>query len=208
MKLTQLKQIIKEEITKLQLKEQALSNWDGNCNNVIPNNSVNDLKDLCMKCSPELTGGENASYDQQLDPSPCDCNLEGMPLMDFCRNKFPNLDLGLGSNTSGGGTSSGTGTSMASKDNAWANQFTTTVNNFKNPEKRKKFLDGRIKGWQMKLTKAGPKYKKQLNQRISVAKSLLNNGGLYSCKTDADCGPKSYCLNGACADGNRPTSSK
>jgi len=204
MKLTQLKQIIKEEITKLQLKEQALSNWDGNCGNVIPNNSVNDLKDLCLKCSDPAGG----AYDQQLDPSPCDCNLEGMPLMDFCRNKFPNLDLGLGSNTSGGGTSNKTGTSTASKGNAWANQFTTTVKNMKNPEKRKKFLDGRIKGWQRKLTKAGPKYKKQLNQRISVAKSLLNNGGLYSCRTDADCGPKGYCLNGACADGKKPTSSK
>lgn len=103
MKLTQLKNIIKEEIQNLQ--EQALSNWDGNCGNVIPNNSADDLKNLCMKCSPELTGGENSSYDQTLNPSPCDCNLNGMPLMDFCRNKFPSLYLGSGSNTSGGSTS-------------------------------------------------------------------------------------------------------
>jgi len=102
LKLTQLKNIIKEEIQNLQ--EQALSNWDGNCGNVIPNNSADDLKNLCMKCSPELTGGENSSYDQTLNPSPCDCNLNGMPLMDFCRSKFPSLDLGSGSNTSGGST--------------------------------------------------------------------------------------------------------
>ena len=168
MKLTQLKQIIKEEITKLQLKEQAPSNWDGNCGNVIPNNSIDELKNLCMKCSDPQGG----SYDQGLNPSPCDCNLEGFPsLMDFCRHKFPNLDLGLGSNTSGGSTNTGTG--VTPQDTAWATKFTTTVKKIRNPEKRKRFLDGRIRGWEKKLAKAGPKYKKQLGHRIRVAKELL-----------------------------------
>lgn len=93
MKLTQLKNIVKEEIKNL-LSEQT-SNWDGNCNSIISTYSnEEDLKSLCAKCDSD------GSYEQGLNPSPCDCNVNSMPLLDFCRKKLP--DLGIGINTDAG----------------------------------------------------------------------------------------------------------
>lgn len=94
---------------KAKMKEQASATWDGNCESIPTHYVGDDLKALCMKCDPGLTGGPNSSYEQQMDPSPCDCSINGESLADFCRSKFPNLGLGTGTGTT---TSTGIGTSV------------------------------------------------------------------------------------------------
>ena len=89
---------------KTRLREQnASATWDGNCGSILTHYVGNDLKALCSKCDPGTVGPGGGSYEMTMDPSPCDCDVEyagGMQsLSDFCRAKFPNLGLGLGTDT-------------------------------------------------------------------------------------------------------------
>tara|TARA_B100000035_G_scaffold40863_1_gene30731 strand:- start:186 stop:1127 length:942 start_codon:yes stop_codon:yes gene_type:complete len=89
---------------KTRLREQNASvTWDGNCGSILTHYVGNDLKALCSKCDPGTVGPGGGSYEMTMDPSPCDCDVEyagGMQsLSDFCRAKFPNLGLGLGTDT-------------------------------------------------------------------------------------------------------------
>ena len=87
---------------KRKLREQNINDtWDGSCGSIITHYVGDDLKSLCMKC--DLGIGGPGSYEQNMDPSPCDCTVpyagEMISLQDWCRAKFPNLGLGLGTDT-------------------------------------------------------------------------------------------------------------
>ena len=175
MKVSKLKQIIKEELKNIILEQDANSTWDGNCGSILTNYVGNDLKALCMKCDPGIGGP--GSFEQNMNPSPCDCSINGEPLADFCRSKFPNLGLGLGTST---GTGTGTGLDPFGPDlstdakpepkrpggtsfdvNSWSVGFNATVSRFNTPQKARRFLRQRINGWRKKRTTAGRKYRQQ-----------------------------------------------
>lgn len=87
---------------KTRLREQNINDtWDGSCGSIMTHYVGDDLKSLCLKC--DLGIGGPGSYEQQMDPSPCDCTVpyagSMISLPDFCRAKFPNLGLGLGTDT-------------------------------------------------------------------------------------------------------------
>ena len=187
MKVSKLKQIIKEELKNIILEQDANSTWDGNCGSILTNYVGNDLKALCIKCDPGIGGP--GSFEQNMNPSPCDCSINGEPLADFCRSKFPNLGLGLGTST---GTGTGTGLDPFGPDlstdakpepkrpggtsfdvNSWSVGFNATVSRFNTPQKARRFLRQRINGWRKKLTTAGRKYRKQLNAKIQHAIKLI-----------------------------------
>ena len=187
MKVLKLKQIIKEELKNIILEQDANSTWDGNCGSILTNYVGNDLKALCMKCDPGIGGP--GSFEQNMNPSPCDCSINGEPLADFCRSKFPNLGLGLGTST---GTGTGTGLDPFGPDlstdakpepkrpggtsfdvNSWSVGFNATVSRFNTPQKARRFLRQRINGWRKKRTTAGRKYRQQLNAKIQHARKLI-----------------------------------
>ena len=187
MKVLKLKQIIKEELKNIILEQDANSTWDGNCGSILTNYVGNDLKALCMKCDPGIGGP--GSFEQNMNPSPCDCSNNGEPLADFCRSKFPNLGLGLGTST---GTGTGTGLDPFGPDlstdakpepkrpggtsfdvNSWSVGFNATVSRFNTPQKARRFLRQRINGWRKKRTTAGRKYRQQLNAKIQHARKLI-----------------------------------
>ena len=195
MKVSKLKQIIKEELKNIILEQDANSTWDGNCGSILTNYVGNDLKALCMKCDPGIGGP--GSFEQNMNPSPCDCSINGEPLADFCRSKFPNLGLGLGTSI---GTGTGTGLDPFGPDlstdakpepkrpggisptgstsfnlGSWSSNFDTGVKRFKNPKKAQRFLRSRIQGWKRKKRTAGPNFKKQLNAKIKHARKLMRN---------------------------------
>ena len=187
MKVSKLKQIIKEELKNIILEQDANSTWDGNCGSILTNYVGNDLKALCMKCDPGIGGP--GSFEQNMNPSPCDCSINCEPLADFCRSKFPNLGLGLGTST---GTGTGTGLDPFGPDlstdakpepkrpggtsfdvNSWSVGFNATVSRFNTPQKARRFLRQRINGWRKKRTTAGRKYRQQLNAKIQHARKLI-----------------------------------
>ena len=189
MKVLKLKQIIKEELKNIILEQDANSTWDGNCGSILTNYVGNDLKALCMKCDPGIGGP--GSFEQNMNPSPCDCSINGEPLADFCRSKFPNLGLGLGTST---GTGTGTGLDPFGPDlstdakpepkrpggtsfdvNSWSVGFNATVSRFNTPQKARRFLRSRLQGWIRINRTAGPNFKKQLNAKIKHARKLMRN---------------------------------
>ena len=188
MKVSKLKQIIKEELKNIILEQDANATWDGNCGSILTNYVGNDLKALCLKCDPGIGGP--GSYEQNMNPSPCDCSINGEPLADFCRSKFPDLGLGLGTNTNvdtGAGNVVTTDTTVGidakpepkrpvgtSFDvNSWSSGFNATVSRFNTPQKARRFLRQRINGWRKKRTTAGRKYRQQLNAKIQHARKLI-----------------------------------
>ena len=170
---------------KAKMKEQASATWDGNCGSILTHYVGNDLKALCMKCDPGIGGP--GSYEQQMDPSPCDCDINGEPLADFCRSKFPNLGLGMGTGT---GTNTDLGDfgpdlSIDAKPepkkpggaffdvSSWSPGFDATVSRFSTPQKARRFLRQRIRGWRKKRATAGRKYRQQLDAKIQHARKLI-----------------------------------
>ena len=82
--------------------------WNGNCSTLPSTYVGNDLLNLCYKCDTTMGIG---SVEQQMNPSPCDCDVNNEPLLDFCRNKFPQHSFGTGP-LGGTSTNNGIGTSV------------------------------------------------------------------------------------------------
>ena len=81
---------------KAKMKEQlqgANALWNGDCSTLPSTYVGNDLLNLCYKCDTTMGIG---SVEQQMNPSPCDCDVNNEPLLDFCRNKFPEHAFGTG----------------------------------------------------------------------------------------------------------------
>ena len=90
------------------LKTEQLQGWNGNCSTLPTTYVGNDLLNLCYKCDTTISIG---SVEQQMNPSPCDCDVNNEPFLDFCRSKFPQHSFGTGP-LGGTSTNTGIGTSV------------------------------------------------------------------------------------------------
>ena len=82
--------------------------WNGNCSTLPSTYVGNDLLNLCYKCDTTMGIG---SVEQQMYQSPWDCDVNNEPLLDCCRNKFPQHSFGTGP-LGGTSTNNGIGTSV------------------------------------------------------------------------------------------------
>lgn len=106
-------------------------------------------------------------------------NVQGVyPTMAGCQSACSNQNTGTGT---GGPPATGGPTPPPVQPpnfnfSKWSPKFKSKIDNFiknKNFNGAKKFLDSRIAGWGAKSKKAGPKWRKQLNQKITFGKKLL-----------------------------------
>jgi|TARA_R110000744_G_scaffold92238_1_gene178703 hypothetical protein len=92
-----------------------------------------------------------------------------------CQSTCSNQNTGgTGGGSTGGGAISGPPPNF--NFSRWSPNFKKKIDNFiknRNLDGAKKFLDSRIAGWGAKSKKAGPKWRKQLNQKITFGKKLL-----------------------------------